>query len=265
MSRFTLNSTTGTSSPYFPRWGWLWTYYLAAMVFRIYYGLGSRMRVEGSENVPADGGGIVVCNHTRGHDYLPLGVSCPRQIFYMAKVEAFRFNSFLAFILEQGGVFPVDRAKGDTHALETAVRIVTSGKLLGMFPEGHRSETGILQRGKTGATRIALESGAPIIPAAVIGAEAAFRNFPRFWKRTLLVVRFGKPFMLEGSAGDRSAVASGTRRIMNEIAALLPPEMRGEWSGDPGDTERPGTQRRPGSHAEPIQSETGQKAEQAAS
>jgi 1-acyl-sn-glycerol-3-phosphate acyltransferase len=217
----------------------LWTYYIAAVLFHFLYAIASRFRVEGIENVPMEGGAIVVCNHTKGHDYVPLGISSPRQIFFMAKAEAFEFNWFLRFILLQGGVFPVDRNKGDIHALETAVAIVNSGKLLGMFPEGHRSPDGKLQRGKTGATRIALQAGAPIVPAAVIGAEAAWHNFPRFWRRKYMVVRFGTPFHLEGSANDRAAVAAGTRRIMHEIAALLPEEMRGEWSGNVADAVTP--------------------------
>lgn len=232
MSLFTLESSDGKLPTWLPQQRVGWVYFLIHFLCRLYLWPACRIRIEGAEHLPLHGGGVIVCNHTRGHDYVPLGMGAPRQIFFMAKAEAFGYSPILRYILEQGGVFPVDRRKGDLHALEVAVQIVQSGKLLGMFPEGHRSPDGTLQRGKTGATRIALQSGAPVIPAAVIGAHAAFTNFPRFWRRTLLVVRYGEPYLLAGTPTDRAAIAAGTRRIMNSIAALLPPELRGEWSGD---------------------------------
>lgn len=243
MSRFVLPSSTGTAPPWLPRPGTQWGFGVGYIAFRLFFAVSSRMRIEGEENVPMQGGAMVVCNHTRGHDYCPLGIGAPRQLNYMAKAEAFNYHWFLRMLFEHGGVFPVEREKGDKHALDVAVSVVQSGKLLGMFPEGTRSPDGTLQRGKTGAARIALESGAPVVPAAVIGAEAALHHFPRFWRRNYLVVRFGKPFVLEGDPNDRVAIAAGTRRIMNEIAALLPPEMRGEWSGDPNEPAQPSARR----------------------
>jgi 1-acyl-sn-glycerol-3-phosphate acyltransferase len=255
MSRITLDSSTGKEPRWIPRRGTLWPYFLTCITMHPVYSLSSRYRVEGTEHVPMESGAVVVCNHTPGHDYIPLGIAAPRQLYFMAKAEAFDFSPILRFAFENGGVFPVDRNKGDTHALEVAVEIVRSGKLLGMFPEGHRSPDGVLQRGKTGATRIALTAGVPVVPAAVIGAERAWHNLGRFWDRKYLVVRFGAPFMLEGKADDRAAIAAGTRRIMNEIAALLPVEMRGEWSGDPNEVAPARRSRapRPEAPAAPLQ------------
>lgn len=210
-----------------------WFYRLVQFVLWIYTRMLGKQRVEGVENVPATGGGIVVCNHTRGNDYFPLGVGAPRQIFFMVKGEAWNYNPILTKIVNGAGCFPVQRGAGDMEALQFAADIVRSGKLLGMFPEGTRSPDSVLQKGKTGATRIALEADCLIVPAAVIGAAEAKRNFPRFWKRPVVTVRFGKPFRLEGEGGaDRMAVINGTKRIMREIAALLPPEMRGEWGDE---------------------------------
>ena len=210
-----------------------WFYRLVQFVLWIYTRMLGTQRVEGVENVPMTGGGVVVCNHTRGNDYFPLGVGAPRQIFFMVKGEAWNYNPFLTWVVTGAGCFPVQRGAGDMEALQFAADIVRSGKLLGMFPEGTRSPDSVLQKGKTGATRIALEAGCLVIPAGVIGAAEAKRNFPRFWKRPVVTVRFGKPFRLEGVDGsDRAAVVAGTKRIMLEIAALLPPEMRGEWSDE---------------------------------
>lgn len=207
-----------------------WFYRLVQFVLWIYIRMLGKQRIEGAENVPSTGGGVVVCNHTRGNDYFPLGVGSPRQIFFMVKGEAWSYNPVLTKIINGAGCFPVQRGAGDMEALQFAADIVKSGKLLGMFPEGTRSPDSVLQSGKTGAARVALQAGAVVIPAGVIGAAEAKRNFPRFWKRPVVTVRFGVPFVLEGVDGsDRRAVVAGTKRIMREIAALLPPEMRGEW------------------------------------
>jgi 1-acyl-sn-glycerol-3-phosphate acyltransferase len=204
---------------------------------RSFVGLGGDIRVEGAHNVPTTGSAIVVCNHTKGHDYFPLGSAAPRQIFFMVKEEAFLWNKWLGKFLTEAGCFPVNRGAGDLAALQSAADVVNAGRLLGMFPEGHRSEDGTLQRGLTGATRVALMTRAPIVPAAVIGAEAGIRNFPRFWKRPRVTVRFGEPFMLEGDVNDRRSISTGTRRIMTEIALLLPPEMRGKWTAEAAEAE----------------------------
>lgn len=217
--------------PLIPQQGANWIYATASQLLRIYYLFAARVRVEGWENVPKKGGGVVVCNHGPGNDYFPLGISLPRMPNFLAKIEAFQFHPLLGWILANGGSIPVNRGTGDVEALRTAVQFVREGKLVMVFPEGHRSEDGKLQNGKTGATRIALEANAPIIPVGVIGAEAAYRNFPRFWKRPVVLVRIGKPFVLEGKGGqDRAAVVAGTRRIMLSIAELLPYEMRGVWA-----------------------------------
>ncbi len=216
--------------PPFPQRDALPVYAIAYHLLRAYYGIAARLRVEGAEYVPRSGGAVVVCNHTLGNDYFPLGMASPRQIYYMVKAEAFDYLPGLGAIMRAGGCIPVARGAGDTEALAVAIQTVREGKLLGMFPEGHRSPNGQLQKGKTGATRIALEAGVPVLPAGVIGAEAGYKNFPRFWRRPIVLVRFGEPFLLEGTPQDRAAVVRGTKRIMTSIARLLPEEMRGVWS-----------------------------------
>lgn len=208
-----------------------WFYRLIQTVLWIYIRILGKQRVIGAENLPMTGGGVVVCNHTRGNDYFNLGVGAPRQIFFMVKGEAWSYNKILTGIVNGAGCIPVRRGTGDVEALQLATDIVKGGKLLGMFPEGTRSPDGVLQKGKTGAARVALEAGVLVIPTSVVGAAEAKSNFPRFWRRPTVTLRIGVPFLLEGENGsDRRAVVDGSKRIMREIAALLPPEMRGEWS-----------------------------------
>ena len=206
-------------------------YTIVYFLIKVYYTIACRLRVEGLEHFPETGACMVVCNHTKGNDYFPLAISVRRQIWYMAKIEAYQIHPAVGWLLRKGGSVPVDRGKGDRDALRAALEIIKSGRVLGMFPEGHRSPDGTLQKGHTGATRIGLESKVLVVPVGVIGAERAWRNFPRFWSRPELIIRFGTPYTLEGRDGsDRSAVVAGTRRIMLSIAELLPEEMRGDWS-----------------------------------
>lgn len=188
-----------------------------------------RLEIEGRENVPATGGGVLACNHTLGADFLLLGYASPRQVYYMAKAEAFRIHPALSRLMLGAGVFPVERGKHDMAALETAVRLVQGGKVVGMFPEGTRSRNGLLQTGKTGAARIAMAAGAPVIPAAVLNAQGFMEGFTRLGPRPVAAVRFGTPLVGYGDAEDTETVAQFTETIMLGIAALLPFEQRGVY------------------------------------
>lgn len=205
-------------------------YTLVYAVLSVWYALIGKLRIEGREHIPRTGGVVLVCNHTGGVDFVALGLAMTRQVHFMGKEEAWGYNRLLALILKWGGAISVRRGAGDLEALGLAVSVVRAGRVLGMFPEGTRSRNGVLQRGHTGATRIALESGVPVLPAAVLDARAPLANVPRFWRRPVVTVRFGPPFTLAGkSARDRAAIVAGTRQIMTSIARLLPPELRGPW------------------------------------
>lgn len=190
-----------------------------------------RMQIEGIEHVPERGGGVVACNHTLGLDWLALAYSSPRELYYMAKVEAFQIHPLISWLIRAGGVFPVRRGKSDIAALQTAITLAREGKLIGMFPEGTRSLTGALRRAKSGAARIAIEAGVPIIPAAVINAPALLTSWKRL-QRPLITVRFGPPLHPPEDPGPDLVLAARqfTEKIMLAIAALLPPELRGVYA-----------------------------------
>ncbi|NJN82418.1 MAG: 1-acyl-sn-glycerol-3-phosphate acyltransferase [Caldilineaceae bacterium] len=140
---------------------WKGGYFLAIFFRRIFCNL----QVYGGEHVPRQGGCILTCNHNRGPDFLLLAWGTQRQIYFMAKIEAFQIHPIISKILQWGGVFPVRRGARDQDAIEGAVEVVKSGKMLGMYPEGTRSRAGVLQRGKSGAARLAMQTGAPVVPA----------------------------------------------------------------------------------------------------
>lgn len=185
-----------------------------------------RLTVEGCEHVPAEGGCIVASTHTRGPDYVILGYASPRQIYYMAKAEIFQIHRWLSKFLWSIGTFPVQRGRSDIGAIQAAERLVNAGHALGMFPEGTRSLDGCLSKGKTGVARIAVQTGAPVVPAAVINASAFFGELGR---RPRIIVRFGPPIYLDPQKSSKA----NTDTIMYGIAALLPPEQRGFYGEPP--------------------------------
>lgn len=194
-----------------------------------------RLRVEGQEHIPSSGGCVIACNHSMGPDYVVLGYASPRQIFYMAKIELFKVHPWFSRFLEMAGAFPVDRGRNDTEAIGSAATLLQQGKVLGMFPEGTRSRTGELRRGKTGVARIAMLAQAPVVPAVVINPAAILTQLGR---RPEVIVRFGPPIQLTGDPSHKATVQAQTTRIMYSIAQLLPPEQHGVYATANGQAPR---------------------------
>lgn len=194
-----------------------------------------RLTVEGRDNIPDDGGAVLASNHTVGPDYVLLAISSPRELHFMAKAEIFDWSPVLSTILRMGGVFPVRRGQGDKSALGNAVLTARRGNIVAMFPEGTRSRTGALMRGRTGAARIALAAEVPVIPAAVVNATAIFKR--RSLRRPLVTVRFGEPIHWEADESDFLSATEYTEAVMGSIAELLPPEQRGFYGESVGEEE----------------------------
>lgn len=206
---------------------WLWkaTWSFGWLIYPLFF----KYRIEGETNLPDTGGVVLASNHNYGIDFIILGGTARRQVYFMAKAEAFRVNPLLSSFLWNTGVFPVEREKRDIGALRTAVQIVRDGNILGMFPEGTRSRDGQLQRGKTGTARIAMAAQAPVVPAAVIGSA---RVFDGWWKprpRPDVTVRYGPPLTWDSEEKGEEASIEFTEQIMLAIASLLPEELRGVY------------------------------------
>lgn len=211
---------------------WFWRLVWGiAWVLRLFC---ARVVAEGTENLPATGGFVVTCNHTRGFDFVPLGYCTPRQVYFMVKAEAFAWNPLLTWVLYSGGGIPVRRGQGDVHAVQKVIDKVRAGYPAAIFPEGTRSPNGALQAAFTGAVRIAMHANAPIVPAVVVGAEEMLRQIRRPWVRPVVTVRFGLPLAITGDPADKEDVAEETRRVMLTMASMLPPNMRGVWADGVG-------------------------------
>jgi 1-acyl-sn-glycerol-3-phosphate acyltransferase len=145
--------------------------FLAVAVLRAWF----RVRVSGVEHVPTDGAAIVAPNHKNFLDAFFVGIATRRHVRYMAKIELFKGP--LAWLFPRLGAFPVRRGEADAEALETARTILLAGGVVVVFPEGTRVEQpDALGSPRHGASRLALQTGAPIIPAAITGTSHLWRG-----------------------------------------------------------------------------------------
>jgi 1-acyl-sn-glycerol-3-phosphate acyltransferase len=177
-----------------------------------------RLRARGLEHLP-EGGFVLAANHTSNFDPWPLGIPLlpDRQLRFMAKAEL--FNPVLTPILRAGGAFKVRRGEGDVEAMRTAVELVREGEIVVMFPEGTRQRKGLVKRHQarphTGAARIALAAGAPLVPAAIGGTDRLVRLGP-------LRVAYGPPLDLSDLDGQdiKTTANVATKRLMTKIDEL---------------------------------------------
>ena len=187
-----------------------------------------RIRVEGLDNVPKKGPAIIAANHLSFLDsfFIPLVID-RRKVTYLAKADYFK-SWKTAWFFKMVGQIPVERGGGEKseQALQAGLRVLTEGKLLGIYPEGTRSPDGKLHRGRTGVARLALAAGVPVIPCGLLGtAEVLPKNakLPKLRGRSQVVVRMGRPLAFDRFAGqerDRFVLRSVTDEIMYEIMQL---------------------------------------------
>lgn len=180
------------------------------------YGL-FRLRAAGQEHLPREGGFVLAANHNSNFDPWPLGVPLfPRRFLrFMGKSEL--FWPPLGLFLAACGAFPVRRGERDTAAIDTAIRLCREGHVVVMFPEGTRRTKGLRKRrtarSHSGAARIALEAGVPLIPAGIVGTD-------RLGRLAQLRVRYGPALDLSDLAGAKDAAAVATERLMAAIEGL---------------------------------------------
>jgi len=189
-------------------------------------------RAEGRENVPLTGPLILVANHVHVLDPIFLAFSLPRWITFVAKEELFR-SPFLRFWLRWAGSLSIDRegkVREKQRILKSARNALEEGLILGMFPEGGRSQDGKLRKGKLGSAVIASKTNVPLLPVGIVGTDK-IKGISWLWKRPRIVVNIGKPFNLPPTSGrmSKSQMQLLTTQLMREIAVLLPPEYQGAY------------------------------------
>ena len=171
-----------------------------------------RFRVVGAEKVPKTGPLIVAANHISNFDPPLLGIALPRPVAYMAKKELFAMP-VLKQLIPRLHAYPVDREAGGTAALRASLRLLKEGRAVGIFPEGGRNVSGTNEE-KAGAAFLAAASGAPVVPAAIVGTRK-LRPFGR------VTVVFGDPVHVRRNRqSDGGDLEKGAAEIMQRIRAL---------------------------------------------
>ncbi len=185
--------------------------------------------VKGLDNVPATGSAILASNHLSFIDSVFLPLVLKRPVTFLAKSEYFTGRGikgrFVRWFFTSSGQLPIDRSggKASEDALNTGIAVLSSGKLLGIYPEGTRSPDGKMYRGRTGIARMALEARVPVIPVAMIDTEKVMPIGARMPKVQRIGVVFGQPLefsRFEGYENDRFVLRAITDEIMHELLGL---------------------------------------------
>jgi len=200
-----------------------------------------RVRVEGLEHVPPEGGAIFCPNHVSVLDSFFLPLALPRQITFVGKAE-YLDDWKTRTLFPALGMIPIDRGGGSAaeRALDTAARVLDAGGYFGIYPEGTRSRDGRLHRGHTGPARLALRTGCPIVPVGLIGTrdvQPPEAKVPKPFKR--VTVRFGRPIdpaRYADRPDDRLVLRQIIDEVMFEIRSLSGQEYVDEYATKKAET-----------------------------
>lgn len=187
------------------------------MVLKIFW----RLEVEGAENLPREGGVLIASNHCSYLDPPVMGASVERQVHFMAKKELFNIPG-LNFFMRRTGTFPVARGTANRSAIRKAIEYLSSGEVVGIFPEGTRTKSGTMKNGEIGAAMLAAKAGVPILPMGIKGNIRVFQMkgiIPKFSK---IKVKIGKPIEVPlQPKADREQLKAILDKVMEEIRKLV--------------------------------------------
>ncbi|HEV7713406.1 MAG TPA: lysophospholipid acyltransferase family protein [Asanoa sp.] len=204
---------------------WLLKYVILGPWLRLVF----RPVVEGRDNVPETGPAIIASNHLSFSDSIFMPLMVRRKVTFVAKAEYFTGKGIKGWLVKMffvgTGTIPVDRAGGRAAqaALDTQLRVLRAGNVAGIYPEGTRSPDGRLYRGKTGVARLALLSGAPVVPVVMLNADEIQPPGKVIPKIKRVRIRFGEPIDFSryaGMSGDRFVERAVTDEIMYELMEL---------------------------------------------
>ncbi len=188
-----------------------------------------RPRIEGLENIPAEGAAIVAGNHLSFSDHFLMPAILKRRITFLAKAEYFTGpglkGRLTAFFFRSAGQIPVDRSGRDAGraAIREGLGVLARGELLGIYPEGTRSHDGRLYKGKVGVAAMALGAGVPVVPCAMVGTFEIQPPGQRIPNIRPVTIRFGRPLDFSryaGLEGERAVLRAVTDEIMYAILDL---------------------------------------------
>jgi 1-acyl-sn-glycerol-3-phosphate acyltransferase len=185
-----------------------------------------RPKVSGLRHVPSNGPVIIASNHLSFSDSIFMPLVVPRSVTFLAKSEYFTSPGLKGFIKKITfialGQVPVDRSGGKRSeaALLTGLKLLKDNHCIGIYPEGTRSPDGRLYKGRTGIARMAIESGAPIIPVAMFNTAEIQPTGQVVPKVRRVEMVFGEPMYFTGDSTDQAVLRAATNQIMEKIAEL---------------------------------------------
>ena len=203
-----------------------------------------RLRVEGAEHIPATGPVIIASNHLSFIDSMVIPLAAGRKVGFLGKAEYVTGTGIKGWFArlwfgEFGGMIPVDRsdARAAARSLELAEEHLATGGAFGIYPEGTRSRDGQLHKGRTGVGRLALASGAPVVPCALIGTDRAQPVDARGIRPHRVTVRFAPPIdvaALEAQHVKGKLLRAITDEVMDAIAERSGQTRSADFAARPG-------------------------------
>ncbi len=202
-------------------------------VLRAYF----RPTVTGAQNVPRSGPAILAANHLSASDEVFTPITARRQVVYFAKAEYFSGigvrGRLIAWVFTEFGLVPVDRdnPRAAASTIDVGAELLAAGKVLGIYPEGTRSPDGRMHKFRTGVARLALRTGAPVIPVGLVGTDRVLPAGQQRWRRVPIEVHYGSPLELPRTAGRRAfqpGAARGDRNHPGGRAEAVRPGLRGQ-------------------------------------
>ncbi|MFJ9075292.1 lysophospholipid acyltransferase family protein [Streptomyces sp. NPDC102278] len=200
-----------------------------------------RPRIEGLENIPAEGAAIIAGNHLSFSDHFLMPAILKRRITFLAKAEYFTGpgvkGRLTAAFFRSAGQIPVDRSGKDAGqaALREGLGVLAEGELLGIYPEGTRSHDGRLYKGKVGVAAMALGAGVPVVPCAMVGTFEIQPPGQKIPKIRRVTIRFGEPMEFSRYAGmesERAVLRAVTDEIMYAVLELSGQEYVDRYAGE---------------------------------
>lgn len=216
--------TKSLYEPYItPAWFWVSMRALARVLFPLLFNL----KLIGRQNVPKQGPFIIASNHLHWTDVPLVPAYLNSQVIYIAKEEL--FSGKPGWLVRFLGAIPVRRGEADRQLLRASDDLLKRGKILVIFPEGHRSDNHQLIPAHAGLGMIALRAGVPVVPVAICGSEHAFKKF-----RPRITITYGEPMILrpKGNKITKEDISEATETVMRRIASMLPLAYRGVYSDE---------------------------------
>lgn len=206
-------------------------YRFVKVVFSALFRTLARLQVTGLENIPKEGGFIMLTNHLSYIDAPAEFVAMPR-ILYVLAAEKYERNLFLGMLLRVAGAIFIDRGEPDRDAIRQAIAVLKAGYALGLAIEGTRSKTGGLQQAKSGVAYFATRADVPVVPTAIWGSETVFRDLRRL-RRPSVYIHFGEPVKLPPGRVRSEQLDAYSEELIITLARMLPEEYRGIYRDHP--------------------------------